>query len=86
MQLNQATVKNLVLKSRTVVVILSYLYFTYTSCQMGMRKKDYEDQGKSGSGKASLAEAAYFYIDATVESISALTEQTTISWTFVRLI
>ncbi|CZR56631.1 uncharacterized protein PAC_06520 [Phialocephala subalpina] len=45
-QLDQTTPKNLVLQSRGAAVVLLFVYFTYTFCQMVTHKKDYRDTGK----------------------------------------
>ncbi|KAJ9145092.1 Vacuolar calcium ion transporter [Pleurostoma richardsiae] len=44
--LDQTTPESLVLQSRGVAVVLLFVYFTYTFCQMGTHKKDYSHSDK----------------------------------------
>ena len=46
MHLGQTTQQNLVLQSRGAAVVLLFVYFTYTFCQMVTHKKDYRESGK----------------------------------------
>jgi len=48
-ELGQITADNLVLQSRGIAVVLLFIYFTYTFCQMYTHKEEYQDWGTSAS-------------------------------------
>jgi Ca2+:H+ antiporter len=51
--LKQGTPKGLVLQSRGVAFVLLLVYITYTICQMGTHRDEYNNLGKQGKGAAS---------------------------------
>lgn len=52
-QLGQTTQENLVLQSRGVAVVLLFVYITYTFCQKGTHREDYQQSGKSDNHETS---------------------------------
>lgn len=128
--LGQTSSQNLVRQSRGVAVVLLFVYFAYSACQMWTHKQEYRASGKSSAAASAIQSATingmsvgkppsrrrnmekddkeihgpqldlpvaallftatiaslYFCIDGTINSISALTENTPLGDTFVGLI
>jgi len=48
-ELGQISLENLILQCRGIAVVLLFIFFTYTFCQMYTHKEDYQDWGNSAS-------------------------------------